>query len=470
MRLAACASVLAPHEIELIHAAMLRIVSEVGMKVQNDTILARLADMGGEVDRQAQVVRFAPDVVERFIADSHKADWTNVEPRVTASAGIFLGRYLDPETDKHVPWSAERLLTYAKVAHHLEHVGGASMLGCPVPGVPNEIHPLYQRYFCWRHGIRPGGSLWDIRLCPYIWEMCQAMAAGTGAAPESFFSGGVYLSAMLLLSRGEAEQFVYFAERGLPVSIGHMTSAGGSAPVTLAGAVAVHLAEAVFINIIQRAFYGTQALRLNCSIAALDMRSLMYAYGRPERQIANAIMADMAKHYGASFSGHSGHSDAKVPSAEAGAQKALTSIPTLMAGGSVNISAGLLSVDEVFSPIQMIIDNEFVGALKRFARGCEITEETLAVEVTKQVGPGGVFMGTDHTVAHFRSEVWEPKVWSREMLASWLPQGAKTDVDRARDIYHGILRQPDLPVQISDETDRELRGIMDRALAAVPGT
>jgi len=464
MRIAACAQTLDDREIEGIHGAMLRILAEVGMKIEDGTILSRLADAGGRVDSHVSTVRFPADVVERFIADSTRVDWSKVEPRVSAAAGIFLGRYLDPETDEHVPWTAERILTYAKVAHYLEQVSGASMLGCPIPGVPNEIHPLYQRYFCWKHGIRSGGSIWDTRLCPHILEMCEAMAAAKGNAMRDWFSGAVYLTSTLLLPKNEAEQFVYFAERGLPVSIGHMTSAGGSAPTTLAGAVALHLAETIVINMIQRAFYGTKALHLSCTITPLDMRSLMYPYGRPERQIVNLMMADLAKHYGASFTAQSGHTDAKRPGAEAGAQRALTSIPTLMGGGSTNVAAGLLSVDEVFSPIQMIIDNEYIAALKRFVRGCEITEETLAVEVIKDVGPGNLFTGTEHTARHFRSEFWEPQIWSRTLFDSWVQDGATTDVDRAREIYREIIAQPDLPEQCGEETDCELRAIMDRAL------
>lgn len=469
MRIAACATALEVHEIERLHNAALRIMSEVGMRIENGVILDRLAACGGQVDTQSMTVRFPADTVERFIADSEKVDWHAVTPQVRASAGIFLGLYLEPESDRHVPWTAERILRYAKVAHYLDHVQGASMLGCPVPGIPNPIHPLYQRYFCWKHGIRSGGSLWDIRLCPYIWEMCEAMATGAGKTPRDYFVGVVYPTTTLLLPRTEAEQFVYFAERGLHVGIGHMSSAGGSAPVTLAGAVALHIAEEMFINLIQRAFFGTRTLRLNCTIAPLDMRTLIYPYGRPERQIVNIMMADMAKHYGAVFSGQSGHTDAKRPGPAAGAQRALTSIPTLMAGGVTNVAAGLLSVDEVFSPIQMIIDNEYVGALRRFARGCEITAETLAVDVVKAVGPGNLFTGTEHTARHFRNEFWEPRIWERRMFAAWLADGAKTEVDRARQEYADIMDRPDLPVQIDESTDRALQRLMDAALREIAG-
>ena len=469
MRLGACATVLEPHEIERIHAAVARIMSEVGMRIESDVILSRLADAGCVVDLSTQTARCPPGVLSGFLQGSSRFDWESIQPVVHCNAGVYLGRNLDPFTDEHLDWSEERIVAYVKVAEALEHVERATMLGCPLPGVPSPIHPLYQRTFCWKHGLWPGGAVWDTRLCPYILEMCEVMADARAEPASTFFSASVYLSTTLTLACGEAEQYVYFVDRGLPVSIGHMSSAGGSAPVTLAGAVALHLAEGLFINMIQRAFRGVDTLRLGCSITPLDMRTLTYPYGRPERQIMNLMVADMAKHYGAAFSGHGGHTDAKRPSAEAGAQRALTTIPTLMCGGTTSVAAGLLSVDEVFSPIQMVIDNEYAGALKRFARGCEITDETLAVDVVKAVGPGGLFTGTDHTVAHFRSEIWEPGLWSRTMLSRWQVEGAKIDAERARDVCAEVLARPDTPPRISERVETELRRVMDRALAELTG-
>ena len=148
MNIAAATRVLSNQDIEHIHAAMLRIVSEVGVKVENETILSRLAEVGGRVDRAASTVRLALDFAEGFIAASREFDWEAVEPHVGANAHISLGWYLDPETDDFVEHTEERIATYAKLAHYLDQVDGANMLGCPIAGVPKQIHPFYQRYLC----------------------------------------------------------------------------------------------------------------------------------------------------------------------------------------------------------------------------------------------------------------------------------------------------------------------------------
>ncbi|HIE09876.1 MAG TPA: hypothetical protein EYP65_08520, partial [Armatimonadetes bacterium] len=72
-----------------------------------------------------------------------------------------------------------------------------------------------------------------------------------------------------------------------------------------------------------------------------------------------------------------------------GSRKRLNTIPSLPACGKAGINCGLLSVDEVHSPVQVVIDLEIVSALRRFVKGFEISDDTLAVEVIKRVGPEG---------------------------------------------------------------------------------
>jgi len=455
--------VLSRAEEDAIHSSVLRILDEVGVRVEEDSILARLSDFGAQVDPDRRLARFSPALVEGVLESCEPFDWDGITPSVTASAGVYLGAYLDPQTDEFAPWNLRRLADYAKVAHHLENVQIGGMLGCPIEGVPRGVHPLHQRYLCWKYGFGVGGSIWELGLAPYILQMGEVMGSATGRDPAEFFSAAVYLQSPLKFGEPEAEQYAWFARRGYRVVVGNMMAAGGTGPATLAGAVALQTAECLFIHMLQRAYWGERGLCLGCSITPLDMQRGMYPYGRPERPLAALAMAQMARRYRVRFAGHGGHTDAKRPSAEAGAQKVLTSLPLLMAGGSADISAGLLSVDAVFSPVQMVLDDELTGALRRFARGFEITEETLALDEIKAVGPGGCFTGTEHTLRHYREEHWQPGLWTREMLASWLESGAKTDAERAWERCRDILAEPDLPPGIDEATERELLAVIDGA-------
>jgi len=459
-------NLMSPAEVELIHHSALRILKEVGMEVQNQRLLEVLAEFGLQVDLQVQRVRFPPPLVERFIAEAEKHDWERARPRVGGSAGVYHGLYHDPLSGELVPWTEEALAFYFDLPRHLAHVDGAHMFGCRLP-VPELLGPLYERYYCWKYGGREDGSIHLDELCPYLLELYQALADERELPLEEVFQGTVYLVPPLKLGRHEAYQVAYFWERGLGVHIGDMYALGATAPATLAGAVVLNLAEQLALRILDWALFGEKRLHLSASISVMNMRALIYPYGRPEMAIANLMTAQLARHYGASFSGHAGLTDAKLPSVEAGAQKALTAIPTLLAGGSLWLDAGLLSIDEVCSPVQMILDNEFLGALQRFAHEFPVTEEAIGLETIIGAGPGGHFLDKLHTVRHFRDEHWEPTIWSRQMLRPWMEEGCQLDVDRARELALEVQGRGVEVAGMSEGLEREVLGIIEGAKEAL---
>jgi len=451
------------HEEDSIHRTALRILDEVGVVVENEAMLDRLASLGGQIDKDASRVTFTPQLTERRISESDRFEWESVEPHIRARAYVMFGQYLNPETDEYERWTLSNILRYLKVAHYLNHTGGAANYAIPIPEVSEQASVLFFHYLGLKLNGRSAASLDNVTLCPHILDMCEAASEELGVPVQDYFVGHFQMISPLKIGHETGRMFSFFAERGLRVGIQHMVSAGGTAPATLAGAMALFLAEDLAINFINRAHFGDKNLSLGCSISPLDMRTGMYPFGRPEKEICNVAMAQMARRYGARYTGHCGHADAKRPGVEAGFQKALGSIPTLMASGHTAIRCGLLSVDEVHSPVQMIIDDEIVGVLKRFVRGFEVNEETLAFDVIRAVGPGGNFLDTDHTAANFRSEFWEPRLFAREMLAGWQRSGSKTDADTATDIYQDIMQREPLPVRISDGLEKKLLGIIDRA-------
>jgi trimethylamine---corrinoid protein Co-methyltransferase len=182
--------------------------------------------------------------------------------------------------------------------------------------------------------------------------------------------------------------------------------------------------------------------------------------------LTHLAIGQLARHYGATFEANSFLGDAKTPSCEIGMQKALTAIPAIMAGTCSLGTLGLLSVDEIASPIQLIIDNEFAGALQRFARGFEVNEDTLAYDLIHEVGPGGLFTGTEHTVKHYRKEHWQPAIFSREMYNSWLTGDHKNDIERAREVYVQIMRSH-YNVYIHEDTEKSLVEVIEKATTSL---
>lgn len=450
-------------EIDRIHNGALRVLREMGMEIQNRNLLAALADFGLPVDFERQRVTFPSEVVERYLTEAPKYDWSQAEPRVGGSAGVYHGRFHDPASGALVEWTEERLAYYFSLARSLPLFSGAQMLGCRLPS-PALAEPLYERYYCWKYGAAEGSSIYLDETCPYLYELYQARASLLHQPIESVFRGTVYLAPALCLGVHEAYQVDYFRQRGLRVGIGDMLALGATAPVTLAGAVTLNLADQLALRICDWAWFGREQLSLGGSLSVMDMRTMIYPYGRPEMALANLMIAQLAHHYGAHFSGHAGLSDAKLPSVEAGYQKALTAIPTLLAGGSLWMDAGLLSTDEVCSPIQLILDHEFIGALSHMVKTFAIDDDAIGLEMILAAGPGGQYLDQEHTVRYLRGEHWQPRLWSREMLNPWLNGARQLDADKARDLALAHHAPHGPAADFSAEFENEVLRIIQHAV------
>jgi trimethylamine:corrinoid methyltransferase-like protein len=355
---------------------------------------------------------------------------------------------------------------YFALAKSLPLLSGAQMLGCRVP-VEGPLEPLYERFYCWKWGAQEGSSIYLDETCPHLYDLYQARADMLGLPIQQVFRGTVYLIPALRLGVHEAYQVDYFRERGLRVGIGDMYAMGANSPVTLAGSITLNLAEQIALRILDWAWFGIKRLYLGGSISVIDMRTMIYPYGRPEMALANLMLAQIAQHYGAHYHGHAGLSDAKLPSVESGYQKALTALPTLMATGNLWMDAGLLSIDEVCSPVQLLLDHEFLGALRHMVNPFIVDEDSIGVETILQAGPAGQYLDKDHTVRYMRGEHWHPKIWSREMLAPWLDGPRKLDVDKAREMALQFKQKYSPAPGISDEMEKEILGIIRKAQAAL---
>ncbi|MEE8480958.1 MAG: trimethylamine methyltransferase family protein [Desulfobacterales bacterium] len=254
-----------------------------------------------------------------------------------------------------------------------------------------------------------------------------------------------------------------YAKAGQPQLISSLAIAGATGPVTLIGTLALQNAEVLAgIALAQFVREGTPIVYAGSSSNA-EMHSGNLCIGSPEMAINTVSTAQMGKYYNLPCRGGGAISDAKIP----GAQAAYESMMNLLMAEASGINmvlhtAGMLESYMTMSYEKFIIDDEICGMVKRIKKGYEVTEDTLALDVIKQVGPGGQFLDTDHTLKHFRSEFYEPRLSDRDNFEIWKAKGSQSTIENANKIWKEMIEEyetPELPPDIDKDFQKFIKSI-----------
>jgi trimethylamine--corrinoid protein Co-methyltransferase len=172
-------------------------------------------------------------------------------------------------------------------------------------------------------------------------------------------------------------------------------------------------------------------------------------------------IAQLARHYDLPTQRGGLGSSSKLLDAQAGYQKAISLIPSLLsmpdiAGGIGNLGPGTCLET-------MVIDNEIIDYALRYVEGLEVNDDTLALDVIDKVGPGGHFLGEKHTLQHFR-EGWMPEITDMETFEIWEKKGSKSIAQVAKEKTKEILATHKVE-PVPEDVDREISRILKRAEA-----
>jgi trimethylamine---corrinoid protein Co-methyltransferase len=183
-----------------------------------------------------------------------------------------------------------------------------------------------------------------------------------------------------------------------------------------------------------------------------------YSGGAVEFGMMNAAIHQLADHIKVPNYNSSGLSDSKLPDAQAGWEKALTTALAALGGSNyVHHAAGMLESMLCVAYEQYVMDDEIIGQALKALEGIAVDPDHLALETIDQVGPGGNFMMAPHTLKHMRSEYFMGNGASdRALRGNWEQAGGLDARERARQIAGKILRRPEEPY-ISPELDAKIR-------------
>jgi trimethylamine--corrinoid protein Co-methyltransferase len=469
-------SVLQPGEIQRIHEAALRILDRVGIVVRYPAARGLLESSGARVDGGTEVVRLPRHVIEHALRAAPRAFALYGRPGRGRDCMIGEGRWygrpstglnwiLDAGTCKRRPVGVADVVNWARLSQALPNIHLAAS-AFDQEGAANATEVRATAALL-QHTDKPllvssvsgEGIRWISRLTDI------AQAGGRHPRCVAFSS----VNSPLTYSHGQAEAALVAAELGMPVLFNSTPVAGVTAPVTMAGLLAqMHAELLAALTVIQIWRPGTPVLYAGHPMM-MDMRTGMPAHGFGEAGLATAAAVEMGRSCGLAVSSPGLMTDSCTPDAMAAVEKWATGYPPALAGAMLNGGGGGLACQATTSLEQLVIDDDTFGRIFRHLRGIRVDPEYLGEDVVERVGPGGSFLGEEHTLEHFQSEYDYSSLANRENAATWEQGGFREVRDRAADVVRQILGAPPRPV-VSDEEAKALREVSERAERALADT
>jgi trimethylamine--corrinoid protein Co-methyltransferase len=246
--------------------------------------------------------------------------------------------------------------------------------------------------------------------------------------------------------------------------------AGAMSPITMAAAVAQQNAEALAgIALAQLARPGAPVLYGGFA-TNLDMRTGGPAFGTPEGAWATLVGAQMARRYGLPFRSSGSLNTSNVPDAQAAYETMWAIWPAVLAHSNFILhSVGWLEGGLTASYEKVIIDMENLAMFQHFLREVEISDDTLALDMMAEVGPGGHHLGTAHTQARYRTEYYASFLSNRQNYDAWQQSQVGDAAARAHQLWKKLLaayEAPPLDIAIREALEdfvarrqRELDGV-----------
>ncbi|MCL4534187.1 MAG: trimethylamine methyltransferase family protein [Bacteroidetes bacterium] len=429
--------------LEAIHSTALAILERVGVRVEHGGLRGRLREAGADVDERAETVRIGREAVGVALRSA---------PAQFALADRCGGSFVLGDGSSHVA-------APGNVPMVLDRTSGAARVGTWQDLVDfTRLCDALPAVKLVRAAVTPadaGGTDGALGLveavlantCKHVlavpfnyeefalWaELAERLAAPQTLAERPILSAFISITSPLQMIEDHARMLQACCARRIPIIILSSVSVGGTGPVTLAGTLAVQQAEHLFVAATAQLLSPGTPVCYVTSSSPLDLRWASTTRGGPLHALLVAASPGLAKLCGLPCYCGCFHTDSAQIDVQAGMQKAMLLLAARGAGASVCGGPGALAAAKLVSHEQLVLDMELYEAVDRLQRGVVVDEERLALDVVFGVGPGGSFLGEEHTVRWLRdrSEGFVPSLFVTRGLEEprSMLDGAREQVDR----------------------------------------
>ncbi len=467
--------VLTGEDVSIIFDKCVQILSTKGVVVNHKQGLNLLHKAGAQVNFNDQLVKFPKNVITQALktvprsftlaGGDARPDLVLPHPENAFYATSFMGsaRYIDPSSNSQRDATLSDVVEMCRLMQLMDEVSICSYaFPTDVPSQTADVHGLKAAFESTTKPIK--ADPYTFESVEYLFELIKVVA---GSTENLIKKPNVYCLCTplspLQYKKMDVEAIIQCCRHGVPVMACSPLTAGGSAPVTMAGKILLAASEILAILVM------SQLLKPGTPVTGAFLSwELDMGTGLAQRSNVEAMISGVA---GAQFIKETFHipietlsfgTDSHLVDGQSTMESAL--VAQLMAvsrtcdllGGAGGSDSG-----QACSPIQLIIDNTLASMLKRIITGLKINDDTIAWEEINGIEHGESFITLPHTLKHCHDAL-RPRLLNKTSFGEWVADGSKGLHARVLDEYL-VLKDKLTPVELSDDVRREIQKIVKRA-------
>jgi len=467
---------LSPEQIEKIDNASLSILEDVGVVFRDPIALEDWKKAGADVrDERVHLDRGMVKELIKTIPSTLTLNARNPEKSVPLGGdhSIFVpmtgAPYLrDLEDERRAP-----TLDDLAMFHKLAHMSPALHSSAHHIVEPMD-HPVSQRhlritYSSMKHSDKTFmGMTTSGKNSEDVLDMCAILFGADYMETHPVVTGNCNGNSPLVWDQIMLSAMRSFARRNQPVLCSPFVLGGANTPASTAPAVAQLNAEALsalaYTQVIRKgapAIYGHY-------LSTVSMASGAPMAGTPEISLMNFMIGQMARYYDVPWRTSNTLGGAKTLDAQAGYESASTMMAVMMAGANyIWHSAGWNEAGMHCSTAKFVMDAEQCEMAYRMTEGVRWDDFDEALAAVRDIGPGGHYLGHDHTQANFQRAFFMPKLLDNNSIEQWIADGSKDATTRALERAKKLLSEYQEP-KLDEAKDEELLAFVAKREREIP--